>query len=333
VPIHLIPDSRQAGVGRALTEVFGTPDFEDIRPLTGGLSTALVFRVVVRGQPYLLRLIMPGAPGSDPTRWFASMRTAADAGVAPRVLYTSVDDRLVLTDFVERQGFPDDIAIRVAPMLRRLHSLQGFPAPASVNYLEGMDGLVRRFQAARLLPDHITGDFFRGYAEAIGAYPRHDTLVACHNDVKPTNILFDGTRAWLIDWEASFLNDRYIDLAWPATFFVEDDATEDAYLGAYFGKPVDEYIRSRFLVMRHLLHVFAAALVLQAVARTGTSIDASMEVQEYWPFHRSLIDRTITLTDVESKRDYGLVHFHRALQQGRSEWFKEAVTTLRRSGQ
>ena len=71
----MIPDSKREAVRRALARVFGAPDVDDITPLTGGLSTALVFRIVVRGEAYLLRLVMPGAPaGGDPARQFACMR-------------------------------------------------------------------------------------------------------------------------------------------------------------------------------------------------------------------------------------------------------------------
>lgn len=31
--------------------------------------------------------------------------------------------------------------------------------------------------------------------------------------MKPENILFDGVRSRLVDWEAASLNDRYTDLA------------------------------------------------------------------------------------------------------------------------
>lgn len=69
----MIPDEKQSVVTRALHEAFGANEFEDIRPLTGGLSTALVFRIVVRGNPYLLRLgTLTGVSAlGDPARQFA----------------------------------------------------------------------------------------------------------------------------------------------------------------------------------------------------------------------------------------------------------------------
>jgi hypothetical protein len=37
--------------------------------------------------------------------------------------------------------------------------------------------------------------------------------VSSHNDPNSRNILFDGTRLWLVDWETAFRNERFADLA------------------------------------------------------------------------------------------------------------------------
>ena len=34
-------------------------------------------------------------------------------------------------------------------------------------------------------------------------------MVSSHVDLKPDNMLFDGERVWLVDWQAGFANDRY----------------------------------------------------------------------------------------------------------------------------
>ena len=38
-------------------------------------------------------------------------------------------------------------------------------------------------------------------------------LVSSHNDPVPSNILFDGKRLWLIDWESAYRNDPLVDVA------------------------------------------------------------------------------------------------------------------------
>lgn len=51
----MIPGEKKPLVGGALREAFDVTEFEEIQMLTAGLSSALVFRIVVCGCPYLLR--------------------------------------------------------------------------------------------------------------------------------------------------------------------------------------------------------------------------------------------------------------------------------------
>src|SRR5580704_7820902 len=100
----MIPEAKNTAVSRALREAFGVSECEDIRMMTAGLSKALVFRIVVRGNPYLLRVVMnTGAtvgPGQgDQTHHFSCMKLGAEAGLAPRVWYTSPEDGISMTDF------------------------------------------------------------------------------------------------------------------------------------------------------------------------------------------------------------------------------------------
>jgi hypothetical protein len=70
----LIPEAKQPAVARALKEAFGVTELEDIRMMTaGGLSPALVFRIVLRGCPYLLRVAARRESWSSlPSRWHFS---------------------------------------------------------------------------------------------------------------------------------------------------------------------------------------------------------------------------------------------------------------------
>ena len=85
----MIPEEKSASVARALREAFGVSEFEEIRRITKGLSSDLVFRIVVHGAPFLLRVATRIDERNDPKRQFACMKTAAEAGIAPRVLYVN----------------------------------------------------------------------------------------------------------------------------------------------------------------------------------------------------------------------------------------------------
>jgi hypothetical protein len=282
----------------------------------------------VRKKPYLLKILRTEII-SDPRNEFACMQTAAEAGIAPRIWYANVADRLLITDFVEAKPFPDDLVPLIVPTLRRLHSLPDFPRPLMGSYLDTANGFVRRFQAAKILPDSATEEVFRRYADVVKVYPRTDAdLVASHNDLKPQNMKFDGNRIWLVDWESAFLNDEYVDLAIVANFFVKDEAREEEYLRAYFGEPAGEYRRARFYLMRQAVSMFYAALLLLEASRAGLSIAADMTTPDFREYHQDLISDKIDMLKAEAKLEYGMVHLREALRNMRTQRFEDAVVRV-----
>ena len=120
----MIPQEKSEAVTRGLREAFGVTEFEDISRITRGHTSSLVFRIVVRGSPYLLKIIMRT---EDPTRHYTCMKAAAEAGVAPRVWYTNIEDRISITDFVEAEPLPvSEALVRLPALLRTLHALPPF---------------------------------------------------------------------------------------------------------------------------------------------------------------------------------------------------------------
>jgi len=82
----------------------------------------------VHGHPYLLRIITRTDAMNDPTRQFACMKSADEAGLAPHVWYANIDDRISITDFVMARPFPRIEALsRIPATLRVLHTLPRFP--------------------------------------------------------------------------------------------------------------------------------------------------------------------------------------------------------------
>jgi aminoglycoside phosphotransferase (APT) family kinase protein len=305
-------------------------EFEDIRMLTAGLSTALVFRIVVRGCPYLLRIITRTDAMNDPTRQFACMMSAAAAGLAPRVWYTSTEDRISITDFVEARPFPTTEALALLPLtLRTLHALPPFPKMIVYrDYFDALDGYIQKFRAAKIMPASETEELFQLYARVQSVYPRQDAeMVSSHNDLKPENILFDGTRVWLVDWEAAFLNDPYTDLAVTANFVVTNDAEEEIYLRTYFGEAVSEYRLARFHLMRQALHMFYAMIFL-LLGSSGKPIDPNAKTPDFRDFHDGIWAGEISLASAETKLQYGRVHMDQVLRNMRTTRFQDALSVV-----
>ncbi|HET6179652.1 MAG TPA: hypothetical protein VFE61_22200 [Candidatus Sulfotelmatobacter sp.] len=156
----MIPEAKNAAVARALRETFGVTECEDISTLTRGLAMALIFRIVVRGSPYLLRISTRSDAMYDPTPQITSLKAAAEAGLAPHVWFTSSEDRISITDFVEPVPFPVAGALVLMPtVLRALHALP--PFPKALNYATMNKGFIRRFQAANIFPQRRNRGSFR----------------------------------------------------------------------------------------------------------------------------------------------------------------------------
>jgi hypothetical protein len=330
----MIPQEKSAAVTLALEETFGVSEVEDMRDLTERPGSNRAFRISVRGSAYMLRI---NTRAGDMTRHFTCMQAAADAGLAPRVRYASAEDRISITDFVEAVPLPAaDALARIPAALRMLHALPPFPgAPfnTTCTFLlkKGpvLDGFLQKFRASSILPEGETAELLAGYERVAAVCSRLDAdLAPGHNDLfKPDNMLFDGSRVWLVDWEASFQNDRYADLAVVANMIVTNDSEERIYLGEYFGEPPDEYQRARFYLTRQLAHMFYAMAFLTA-GSAGKSIDRNEPVPAYADFQRRFWSREAGLSDDRAKTVYGRVHWEQLSDNMRQARFDEALRIL-----
>ena len=326
----MIPQEKSEAVTRGLREAFGVSEFEDIRVIKE-LAASLVYRIVVRGSPFLLKI---STRANDPARHYACMKAAAEGGLAPRAWYASVEDRVSIEDFVETVPLPvSEALVRLPGVLRTLHSLAPFgraPFNTSCTFLinEGpvRDGFLQQFLAANILPKAESEEFFARYAEVAAVYPLDDAdMVSSHNDLfKPDNILFDGQRVWLVDWEAAFLNDFYADLAVVANQVVTNEEEEKAFLQEYFGAAPNRYQLARFHLMQQISHLFyTLAFLFQGW--TGKPIDWSEPVPEFKDYHRRMWAGEVDLTDKDVKVVYGRVHWQRLLENVRQARYSEAL--------
>jgi hypothetical protein len=95
---------------------------------------------------------------------------------------------------------------------------------------------------------------------------QRDQYVSSHNDVTPRNVLFDGVRLWLIDWESGYRNDPLVDLATALDNFAPSPELEEELLLASLGHRPDSLLGERLVQMRALTRLFYTGVLFSASA-------------------------------------------------------------------
>lgn len=327
----LIPPDRRDAVALALGQTFGAAEFDHTPvQMAGGMSGAALFRVRVGGIAYILRL--EGAqppPFGDTRRAHACMRSAANACLAPRVRYANADTGVVIMDLVPEQplanyaGDRADLIVELAQAVRVLHQTPAFPAV--VDYLAGMDHLTGWFEGAGLASSESRELFARFVAFRDQYRTPAADLVSSHNDLNARNVLYDGRRLWLIDWDSAFLADRYVDLAAVANWFCRDEAETDLLLATYFQAPATDARRARLSVMRQVNHLFYGVMF----ALSGLEAGAALDVAAARPLtdqRADLIAGRLDLWQAPNRLAYGASLLAEALKGFRSADFAERLT-------
>ena len=101
------------------------------------------------------------------------------------------------------------------------------------------------------------------YAELRAAYPWDaDPQVTAHNDLNPFNVLSDGRRLWLVDWELAFRNDRFNDVAVVANSLAATTDLESRLLEHWLRLPPERRRPSPTDPHRALSRLFYGCLML-----------------------------------------------------------------------
>ena len=204
----------------------GIPGFADLAmdayttDRLGGL-TNLVFRIDTGSDRYVLRI--PGKGTEDYIDRAVEMhnaRVAANADVSAEVIYADAESGVMLSRHI-------DGITTMTPEL--FASREGAAARAGLAFKKMHDWsepFEFRFELFAMIDDYLKildqrkAELPEGYAnvveaaqpvrEALNAHPAK--LAPCHCDPLCENLLDNGERMWIVDWEYSGMNDPMWDL-------------------------------------------------------------------------------------------------------------------------
>jgi thiamine kinase len=212
----------------------------EVSVVEGGISNR-AWRLGSGGTAWFVRLGHPGAPalGVDRVSECRLLAAVAAAGLAPEVLACEPASGLLATRYVTGATWQAADVIAEANLRRlagRLRTLHGLPVPA------GIKAVRYSVQARRLRTGLPCGpDDARLHERAERVFGRIDDRgfmpTLCHHDLHHLNVIDDGERLWLVDWEYGGRGDPLMDLAgFLAMHELAPQATGE-FLAAYGGLP------------------------------------------------------------------------------------------------
>ncbi|MCO5160564.1 MAG: phosphotransferase [Mesorhizobium sp.] len=221
----------------------------DPKPLKGGLSNKS-YTVEDAGRKYVVRF------GQDypfhhvfRSREIMTARAAHASGFAPEVVYTGPG--VMVSRFVEGKTYaPADVTAnigRVADIVKRFHT--EMPSQISGTGFAFLVFHVIRDYARTLregesrMSDRLA-EFLQLAADLEKTQPPLPIIFG-HNDFLPANILDDGERLWLIDFEYAGFSTAMFDLAGLASNAGFSGEQSQELLARYFGeKPSPVIVRA-----------------------------------------------------------------------------------------
>jgi aminoglycoside phosphotransferase (APT) family kinase protein len=328
------PAERRDAARAAVKTVFSDAPLSLLQPITTGAS-AFICRIEVSGRPYLLRLeSLARDEVRDPRRAYLCMRSAAEAGIAPPLLYADADAGVAIMAFVasrplaDFRGGAEALAGALGALAARLQATPVFPPVGDYPAIIG--GLFERLRATGLYGALL--DRHRdGFERLREAYPWDEAmLVSSHNDPHPGNILFDGERLWLVDWETAYRNDPALDLAIMTMYLAGTPELQEALLQSWRGRPSDPPLRARVYLMRQLAKLFygcANGLFLRETQPDLVETDLAAPTPA--EFSAAIHDGRLIQNSPEAQRIGGKVALRTFLEGVASPAFEEAVAVLR----
>ena len=300
---------------------FGSARADTVSPVTGGASGALPFRVEIDDRRYLVRMEGPASPLRNPHQYI-SMRIAAEAGIAPRLYYADAATGVAVMEFIEQRplraypGGRPALARALGEMLGRVQATPAFP-----RFVEYPNIVARLWAhvcrtglfAPGMLDAHT--DRLTRIRETYAWDPANS--VSSHNDLVPRNVLFDGERLWLIDWESAYRNDPAVDAAILLDNFAASPELDCVLLQAWLGGAPDEALRARLVLVRRLTRLYYAGVLLSAAAvASGAVADRDLSVPTPAALRRAIRDGRVMPGAPETKRILGKMYLASFLMDG-----------------
>lgn len=252
-----------------------------LQPLPGGL-TNISFVATDRSGKYVVRC------GEDipvhhvfRDREVAVSRAAFEAGLSPEIFH--VEPGVIVLRFIEGRTFTEaDLradAARIVALLKTCHR----------DLARRLRGPANMFWVFHVIRDYVrlidADARYLALADRLEAVQVPLPIVFGHHDLLPGNVMDDGRRLWLVDWEYGAFGTAMFDLANLSSNGEFDAAADTALLDAYFEGKADDGLRRAFAAMK------AASTLREALWAMVSDVHLKTPGADYKAHARLYLDR------------------------------------------
>lgn len=227
--------------------------------VVGGLTNDN-YKAVIGAESYFIRCgrkqnYLLGA--SLETEWQCTTLTSS-VGLSPKTVKFFPDERILVTEFIGDQSQKINLRNRdtMEQFCRLVRSLHRLPCqfPTKFCPFETINNYAKNgIEKGAVLPEAFVNEIMPFLADLQKNINFDEAnLVPCHLDLHKGNVLNDGHRLWLIDWEYAAMGDPLFDIAviGATDFFTDEEMNQ--LLHVYLGRVPDSQEVDYIYMMRIL---------------------------------------------------------------------------------
>lgn len=293
-PFNIGPSLDELNI-RDFQDIFKTQDQFPIEKVGGGLSGAKIYKVTIKNKEYLVRYTSGIFGKKEIVQEFSIQQEMGFRGVSPNVFYSNPERGIVAMEYISNklaQGRNPDIlnniphaTSKLVALIKSVHETKILNTQLS--YRKALDYI--RYSINQLPNDFLDKEDVQLLKRITTIEYPTDNCVITHNDFRSDNLLYDGDRFYLIDWELGGLGHPFYDLAYFANY--QDLTVEEGVevLSIYLDKKPAREQLTLFGELRRLAFGFSACLALPSLSSFGEEIKKSVSgevsfsnIKELW---------------------------------------------------
>lgn len=264
-----------------LEQTFGIKNFQ-VEPLAGGFSNAKLYKILVNNKHYVLRLSDNDL--KDLKNEIKCMTLASRMGIAPKVHYANAKEGITIMDYIPNKKLMVEelsepkVVVQLGTLLHKLHNEKpSFPKyrhKTVVNFLLEVEKTLGLPNKSNLVFEGI-----KKLKTINKKLVKIKLKKSSHNDLNPNNILYDGKKFWIIDWDSAGVSDPFFDLATVSNFMIYNKEMENLYLKTYFKGNPTKVDLDHYLVMKQVSRCYYGLLLTFMARNFGSEPLTAKEIK------------------------------------------------------